>query len=394
MTRREKVLAMCVGGTLGGLVMVMLVRWVVVSPFQAVKDEIAGEQARQQRLTKALRQLDRVEMDWQTLTARTFATDAKEAERRFREDMHQLLERHGLHDPKLSPGAPIKYKDGSMGVPLTINATGTLNKIVGFLCDFYRRGYLARLDKVRITADQNVISNINSPRARGGGVRQGRPHGGPAGRAAAEIGPEGPELKINISAVTLVLPQVGRIPHQVLAEVVEDPSGRLLRELGEYHYIFDKNLFLPYQPKAVAAPVTPTTTSAPVEPPKVVTPPPVVVDPRPGVDQLFVRGSTRLNGEETVYVYDEKQKADPPKLFHVDDAFDDGKLIMILPQGLVVRVEKAGTPRADYFYPLGKSFRDREDVTPETHPDIIRELEQEGLVLNPEQADGTAAVRP
>lgn len=382
MTRREKVLAMCVGGTLGGLALYGLVSWIVLGPFETVRKQIGDEQTRQQRLNLALKQLDRVEREWQALTVRTFSADPKEAERRFREDMHQLLERHGLHDPKVSPGSPIKYKDGSVGVPLTINATGTLNKIVGFLCDFYRRDYLARLDKVRITADQSVVSNVNSTRGRAGNVRQGRPQGGPPGRASVEQGPDGPDLKVNISAVTLVLPKVEKIPHIVLPDPPPElETGRNLRPLAEYNYIFEKNLFLPYQekPKAVVTesqPVAPKVADAGPPSPPPPPPPPV----RPGADQLFVRGSTRLNGEETAYVFDEREKAKPPTLYKVDQPIDDGKLIMIVPEGLVVRVEKPGGGQTDYFYPLGKSFKEREEINPEEYPEIIAALKREALL--------------
>jgi hypothetical protein len=380
MTRREKVLAMCVGGALGGLALYGLVNWMVVRPFKAAHKEIDDERKRQQRLTLALKQLDHVEKDWQELTKRTFSVDAKEAERGFREDMHQLLERHGLRDPKVSPGSPIKYKDGSVGVPLTINATGTLNKIVGFLCDFYRREYLARLDKVRITADQSVVSNVNTTRGRAAGVRQGRATGGPPGRTSNELGPDGPELKVNISAVTLVLPPVDKIPHLVMPEIVELENGRNLRPLSEYSYIYDKNLFLPYQEKPkVVVDATPVATK-PVDPGPPPPPPPPPPPVRPGADQLFVRGLMKLNGEETVYVYDERKKAEPPTLYKVDQPIDDGTLIEILPEGLVVRVEKPGGGHTDYFYPLGKSFKDRQEVNPDDHPFINAVLKRDALL--------------
>jgi len=365
MTRREKVLAACVGGAVAGALLIGLVKRAVIQPFEDLKDAIRKEQRRASVLRTNLRKLQDVEQQWQALTRRTFAdsADPQQAERLFREDLHRLLERHGLRDPKIVPGTFIKYKDGAVAVPLTINATGTLNQVVGFLRDFYRRDCLARLDKVRLTTEQNVVADTNASGRRG------------AGRKVA-IGPDGPELKVNISAITLTLPRLSDVAHPVMEGLPEElDHGRLAEaDLATYNAIFEKNLFMPYQEKPPV--VTQTTRPAAPTSPTVATKPPPVVDQRRGAEFKYLRGTAQLNGQPIAYVIDEQNKQRPPLEYHLDEAFDDGTLILIHPRGVVVRVAAAGSPK-DYFYALGASFRDRVELNPDEHPEVWDALQQE-----------------
>jgi hypothetical protein len=380
MTKREKVLSLCMGATLGGVGLWMVVNWAVVQPFRNVEQAIRDERAYGDRLHAKLRELRDVERDWQRLTARTFSDDPKVAQRRFREDIHQLLEMHELGEPKVSPGTFILRKDGAIEVPLNISAAGTLNEIVGFLCGFYRRDYLARLDKVRITAEQSIIGDANSARraGRSGARRAGRGAASPAAAetASAAGGPHGPELKVNISAVTLVLPAVPGVEPTPLEKVDVLDSGRLLRPVDEYSEITAKNMFSPHRPRPVE--VAKKSDEEPPDVPVTPTPGPVrpTVDPRIGADQRFVRTTTRLNGAPVAYVYDDSQPTQPPTPHRLDEPIDDGTLLLIHPKGIVVRVDEGGT-ETDYFYPLGTSFKDRVELTPDNLPDIWQALENE-----------------
>ncbi len=386
MTRREKVLAWCVGGGLGGLALVYMVNWAVLRPFQNVRDQIKEEHRRSRSLRTAFQQVENIEDEWKKLGARTLADDPQDSQRRFQEDMQKLLALHGLRDTKVAPGAFVTYKDGSHGVPLTIGAAGTLKEILGFLCDFYGRDYLARLDKVRITADQGVLGDVNTSRPRAGGSRPGRSPA-PGSRREQQFGPDGPVLKLNVSAVTLVLPKLRGFDGPAETEIIElTGGGRLQRERAAYNAILDRNPFMPYQEKALVVappPTQPTHEQAPVTP----TAPPVV-DPRVGADQKFVRVTTCLDGEPTAYVYDEQRRDQPPDKFFLDDRIDDGRLLLILPRGLVVRV---GTQ--DYFYPLGKSFKDREELDPDAQPEIWEALRQETVGSEDETAQAAGQTR-
>lgn len=360
MTRREKVLAICVGGALSGLALAMIVRWTAVEPYKAIQKQIGDEQKRQKDLRAELRNLQSVDAQWEKLTSRTFSADPQEAQRRFREDMHMLLERHGLKSAKVSPGAFVRYKDESTGVPLTISASGSLKAIVGFLCDFYRRDYLARLDKVRISAEQAVVADVNSTRGRGGGTRPGR---GGAARREAATGPDGPELKLNVSAVALVLPRLPMMGHPVLPdEIPELERGRLAEDLPAYKTIFERSLFVPYTPRVAIKQPEPETKTAVVDEPRAT----IVEPPKSDPDaQKYVCGTTRLNGELIAYVLDEAHRDQPLSEYRLDQPIHDGTLLLVVPEGIVVRANGR-----DYFYPLGRKFAEREVLNADAHPEV------------------------
>ncbi len=381
MTRREKILGLCVGGTLAGLALVSVMQWVVVEPFRNMQKQIDAERERGHSLRGQLDALADVESQWQNWTRRTFSDDPKVAQRRFREEMHQLLEIHGLSEPKVSPGTFVKYKDGSTGVPLNISAAGTLNEVVSFLTDFYRIDWLARLDKVRITAKPEVIDDVNNPakmRRRPTGRRGGTSApGGPV-----SVGPQGPELTVNISALNLVLPRLGeKVPHPVMEEVVHLPRGTLSREPEEYNAIFASNLFMPHRPKPPTP--TPDPTHEVAERPVVESPRPAPPPPRPDAERKFLKAMGRLNGTLVAYVVDETDSKDPLKRVHLDEKMDDGTLILICAgEGVVVRVNDHGRDR-DYFYPLGASFRERVELDADLHPKVWEALEREFVAVEP-----------
>lgn len=380
MTRRERVMAMVVGGALCGLGLWAGIRYMVLSPLESYDKQIVAERNKQKKLQRQLRELDDVEERWQALTARTLGADAKEAQRAFREDMHMLLERHGLDEPKVSPGTFINYRDGTVGVPLNISAKGTLKDIVGLLCDFYRRDYLARLDNVRLTADQGVINSVNSSRGRASRSRSGRRGRTNRGRAVS-FGPEGPTLRVSISAMTVVLPEIRDIPHQVMEEVEDLEHGRLSEERIAYNAIVDNNPFEPYQPPppVVKKPDPPK----PKEEPDQKRPEPVVkrepkVDPRANAGNMRLVASVMYGDEPRVYVADESKPTQKPEIYTHDDPIDDGTLLLIHRHGIVVRVQENGDT-TDYYYELGGTFRDREELDPELHPEVAAALDRELL---------------
>lgn len=388
MTQREKIMALCVAGTLGGYGLVTAVRWAVLEPLRAVDKQIAQQRDVQHQLKSSRKALRRVEGDWAGLTGRTLADDPKEAQQRFREDMHLLLAKHGLRDPKMSAGTFQKHKNGFMGVPLNISASGTLKDVVGFLTDFYGSNYLARLDKVSIAADQRVINDVNSPRRR---ASKGR---NPRRNTLQTSGPDGPELRVSISAVTLVLPELKGLDHPLCEEVLREEQGRLPREVAAYTEIFDSNLFQPHKPpEVVVKPPEPDETEEVVE--ERVEERTVVVDRRAGASQQLLVATIALNGKPQAYVMDKREPLDPPAKYREDDPIDDGVLLLIHPKGLVVRVEEAGGRVKDYFYPLRvypgpASFADREELDEWAHPDVWRAMEAEFLNWNAGRTDGSA----
>jgi hypothetical protein len=385
MSGRERKMAIVLGLTLGGLGLAGAVRFIVIAPLDAIKSQIKNEKERQGKLQGRLRELSGVEQEWQALAGQTLADDAREAQIAFREKLHGLLERHGLSndptakDTKISPGAAVRDKAGFVRVPLTITTSGTLKEVVGFLCDFYRQGFLARLDRVTLAADQAAISDALPAT---GGAGRGKPGARPAGprKNTAPLGPDGPELTVTMTATTLVLPRIKNVKAASNANPEEDPNGRLPRDRLVYNNIFEKNPFRPYQPPPPPPPKVdpPAVTSAPVEPPKAVTPlePPKPV--RPDAPYLCARILDVHDGQPVVYVYDNRDAAKPPSVYQLDQPLDDGTLFMVVPGtkgGFVVRAKDAATGVTKvYFYKLGETFDQRSEVTAETHPELVRQM--------------------
>jgi hypothetical protein len=373
MTQRERFMGIGVLGTVGAVALYQVAMWTVIEPLNSVKREITRERRVQHTLERRWGELVSVEKRWKNLTRRTLSEDPKEAQRRFRTDVHELLEVHGLSNIKVSPGSFIKYKDDTVGVPLTINAVGTLEETVLFLRDFYRRDYLARLDKVRLTADQSVINRVNSTR------RRSRSR-----RGDDRLGPEGPELRLNISAVTLVLPRLEGIEHPIAEEITELEYGRLAaNDLAAYDEIYENNLFAPYEPTPVVSErpkPRPEPGPEPVEPP--VEPPVEIVSRRDQPEKQYLTATESRGGNRIAWVLDERER-DPDeqlKAYHQDDEIDDGVVALIHPRGMVVRVAERDGSEKEYFYPLRvtdpASFAEREELDPDAHPRVYEALQQ------------------
>jgi hypothetical protein len=372
MTRREKMMALCVAGVLGSFGLLNVLRWAVVAPFKVIEGRISDERGRRAKLDARLRDVADVEQKWAELTGRTLSGDANAAEARFREDMRRLLDLHGLDEPKVSPGAHIRYKNGAFGVPLTISATGTLKEVAGFLSDVRARDYLVRLEKVRLTSDLSVITSINNPRPVPTSTRPstgGRP--APRGRSGGgSLGLEGPELKLSISAMTLVLPKLPGVTHGEASDT--RPTTKRGSESSVVQRVCDNNLFKPWQPPPAVVVNVPTTRETPATKPTTT----VVVDPRRDADKLVVVGTVSLNDEPAALVRDDREKTQPVKEYYLDDEIDDGTLLLICPEGLVVEVQEGGG-ETKYFYPLGANFASREVLSPESHPEVWQELQRE-----------------
>ena len=382
MTRRERILGICVGGAVCGYLAVMAVDWLVLRPFSNVKDEIREQRNDGTKFERSLRALRNVEDDWAAMTARTLATDPQDAQRRFREDLHGLLDVHGLSDPKISTGTFTKYKNGFIGVPLSVSANGTLKDIIGFLCDFYRADYLARIDKLTISADQSVVSSFNNPKKSSRGSKS---------RKGSSYGPNGPELRLSFSALTLVLPPIKGLEHPVAGEIVREEQGRLPDELAAYNRIFDENLFVPYQPRpavAVAPPRT-TTTKPAVTVDRSEPPPPPPPPVRPDAEFMKLVATDSINGEPRAFVMDERNRINELERYYNDDEVDDGFVLLILPRGMVVRTTQDGE-QIDYYYELGTTFADRERLDPELHPDVMEAIQKAFVSEGDGPAEGVA----
>ena len=211
-----------------------------------------------------------------------------------------------------------------------------------------------------------------------------------------------PKLTIVMTLTTLVLPEVKDIGHPTLDLVaLNDPEAepllvsppRLTQEdLVAYNDIQKVNFFRVYEkPVAVVRrtqePDQPE--KGPDEPPP---PPPPPPDRRRNAHKFVVSGMGWLDDGPIAYVINIDETTDPPNAYRLNDDVDDGKLVLIDPRGIVVRVPPSGRgssgPQKNYFYALGGTFKEREEISPDKHPEISRLL---GRVLPANETGGAGA---
>ncbi|MBK9118560.1 MAG: hypothetical protein IPM18_03010 [Phycisphaerales bacterium] len=378
MTQRERILALCLVGVLGFLGVAVVVDRALIKPMRNLQSNIQVAEERRDELDRELARLAAQERRWRELTRRTFSADEREAQQRFREELQALLEKHGMTDVRVTPLMRNARQRGLVEMPVMVTARGPLNSVVGFLCDFYQRGYLARIDRLTLGADPAVISEYNAAatRARTTNTPRGR------GRTGSGANAAGPELSINMTAVTVVLERQKGLDHPVLpAELGETNGTRLLRPVDAYDLIVDRNPFRPYEPP----PPTPLVRD-PEPGPVVVAPPPerhpepVVVPPPPPPDAI-VSGIESWEGQRVAYVLFDPRTgtAQLRPVYEGASLFDGGgTVILIHRDGLVARVEKDGEVR-DYFYARGSNFRDREELSAIQHPSVWAALQRRSL---------------
>jgi len=202
----------------------------------------------------------------------------------------------------------------------------------------------------------------------------------------AQRGPQEPMLNVSMTLSTLVLPKLPQVESRTLEGLnLDDPEA--LRAAGitpldylheeqplAYNKMLASNIFRIYRPKPPPPrPVARNTT--PRKPP----PPPPPVDPRRDADKFVLLGTTSLNGELIAYIRDERQAYEPPMRKRLNDPVDDGRIVLVHPKGIVVQVTQGRERGRLFFYPLGRTFKEREPVDPVKHAEIKRLLDQ---VLN------------
>lgn len=392
MTKRERNLAILVGGTLGGLALWSAVSRMAVAPFKTVREQITAAQRQQNELTVKLGQTAKVREQYAALTDRTISADAATAGFKFREEIHGLLEAHGLREPFTNELPAHGLPDGVTEVAVSVRANGTLSEIVGFLVDFYQRPYLARIDKIRLTVDEHGASanaktgTASKPPPRttpaAGNKSKKSPAGGepsspsPVRASRAAEDDAGPRLKLTLTAVTLVAPPIKGIPYNPgTAVAVAGGQGRLGLPVEDYALIYDTNLFKEWKPPKQVVKVDP-----PDDPPNKnreegVTPPPPPLPP-PAAKKTLVSTSARA-GELRALVRNDDKDTEPLQKVQLNDALEDGKVVLIHPRGIVVHVTTArgSDSGKSFFYKLGKPFSDRVELTSAEFPELWAELQ-------------------
>lgn len=379
MNAREKLLAGCLVGVFMLAGLWMIVRWGVVARWQGLNERIAQTAKKERDLRRRLEEAREAKSRWAAITP--VSHNPEIGAQRFREDLSQLLDRHGLGaDCTLQKLPPRKLKiSGFTEVRFSITTRGSLRQVLDFLCDFYRRQYPAKLEVINLTAEeQGRRANMAA-----------RNRARPAGRRAEPATPaspsdaDGPRLNVSITATALVLPELSlggaKIP-QDPRDPLEPPAGslgQLPRERAEYNLVLERNLFKPWQPPIVEAP-PPLPPPGGGDNPKVNTPIAEVpkAEPRPEKTLIGVASTDR---ELAAWVREEARRDLAPERVQVNDTVDDGRLVLVVPRGMVVQVPSPSGSGLDYryyLYKLGNRFSERELLDPERYPDIQRELEQ------------------
>lgn len=368
MNQREKVLAGCLVGAVviaGGYT---VVKSRVYQPGLRLKADIKDEIARRDELQVRLQGIDKTVGAWTGQTGRTLGVEWFAAQRTFREDVEVLLRRNGLTEglttSPLGESRDSKGpREGFVELPLSVGVKGRLADLVNFLRDYYQRPYLVRVDKLYLSAEMGRATS--------------KKRTGPR--------PE-PKLTIKMTLSTLVLPEVENVDHPTInLAAVDDPDSGVefvssvrLREEDPvaYNEIAQVNFFKIYEPPAPV--VRKAVEREPVETKPVEKEPVVQVDPRRDAHKFVLSGVGQLAEGPVAYVINTDKSTEPPTEYRLNDQVDGGKLVLVVPEGMVVRVLPAGkeprTSPKNYFYPLGTTFKNREEVNPSEHPDITRVL--------------------
>lgn len=350
MTARERTLAIGVGVAVAGFMAFGAVKSCVVAPFMDQSEALKTASTRQFELAGELNRARKYSAEWRGRKAVTVSTSLDEARRRFRAELMQVLDRHGLTaDRSVTPRTEVKGQNGFIEIPVQVSVTGQLANFVGFFREFYQMPYLVRVNNLSLRAE--TTSAERGGNRRGGGS---------------------PNLDVSFTAVALHLPTMkdaerGPAPASLPALAYLDQP-----DPAAYEEITQTNIFQKYTPPP------------PVEPPVVRNPRPETPTPRPPqpprIGNLVLVGTTSLHGRLVAYVMDQDKKTERPKMVALHEAIDGGTLELVHPKGVVVRVtprkqgDEAPEP-VDYFWPLGTNLRDRKPVNPVDHPEIARELE-------------------
>lgn len=405
---RERKLAILVGVVVIGALGYQFTNWAVIQPVKSAQKNLRNATDRRTMLAAKVAARTRTESTWTSKASFTLALNAKDAAHRFARDIEQLLDRSGLSEGRsISVLAEQRSPNGLVEQPVSIGVKGTMDELARFLEELYRRPYPIRVRSLTVTPDESAAS----PRAASGAATSGRSNGGATARDRRSGGTAAPRdndaaaaprsersgnsgantrVTINLTATTLVIPPFKSYKHDALGE---DPAAwpegplRLARDRDAYVMMASALQFTKWRPPPPEPPPAPRETPVATTRPAVENRPVVRVDPRKDADKKIVVGVTSLHGERYAYVRDDTSRSGLTERVRASEPLDDGTLLLIHPRGLVVRVLQADaaagaedgaagehTPVIDYWYPLGKSFREREEFRPDVHPEVAVEL--------------------
>ena len=153
MNKREKFLAILVGGAVGITFLYQAVNFVFISPLKTAETDIENLTRDNNRLDGVIRSRRSLAERWLSYTGRTISFDRHEVSNRFAQDLKEIAGRHNFTNPLFSPisGSKIGSKTDISTVGYRVAATGRYREAVDFLTDLYRSPYLSQITKLSIS---------------------------------------------------------------------------------------------------------------------------------------------------------------------------------------------------------------------------------------------------
>ncbi|MCA9242330.1 MAG: hypothetical protein KDA32_00135 [Phycisphaerales bacterium] len=343
---REKLLMIVAGGMVIVLGVWQVVQRGVVTPLRNMDQEITdltSDKARLEQITGGEKQLKKA---WAAMVNQTIGDDPGQAMNEFRRDINQLLEDMGIRGARVSQKGekrPADYRKGFVELPIDIGFTANYDKTIEFIDALYSRQYLVKITSLDLASKVQPASKNK---------RKNQP----------ERSPAGPDLDVTIKIEALILPDdvkgITREPIDNLHARREEP---LISE-QQFMTLRKQNIFASYVPPPPPPPPPPTHKEPEVTQDTTPPPPPPPVNRRRDADQKRLAGVSSMHGHYTAYVIDDGRLDLPPQKYAESAEFDDGRLVFVHPSGLIVQVSEPA-PRRYYFYPLGATWADREELS-------------------------------
>ncbi len=410
MTQREHKLVMIVGGIIGLFAVWLVVRSAIVKPIAQAQTDVANLMADQASLKAKIRMEALYKRQWAELCAKTFSGDPNVAAGQLNDLVMRLLQEAGLVNLSVNVGQPGEQKKTWPGlyiIPCTvIQADGDMEKFTKFLHAFYQQPYamqilsfnleqppLARANPLHISSLQIeaiVLSDKDMPRYLASRPADGKPSEQAKPWRPAESSLDAYAILWTRKFMEPYTPQAAPPPvakvEPTVANVVIIPSGGTIRDPIDVRLtcgtpgstiryttdgsqptattgnVYDNNTPIhitgPLTIKAVAfkdemkdGPLATATFTPPPAPP------------------LRLLGTYIYPGASEAVFMNEQTK---DRLYvREGENFDDGKLILVLPDAAVVQMPDG--PR--FVYLLGKQVREKEQLDPARQPDVAAAVE-------------------
>lgn len=229
MNKRERTLAIIVGGAIGLTVLYQAVNFIFIAPVRQAKTDLADLERDRNMLDGLIRSRRNLAQRWLDYSAKTISFNRPEVTNRFAQDLKDLAEKHGFANPTFTPtsGTKIGAKTEISTAGYRVAVEGRYPKVLLFLRDIYKLPYLTAITKISIAP---VLIRGRAP----------------------------DEVKTEFTIETPILPQIDKkifeevvnattMPADVLAS--GPPAREWVRHDGEAYGLLDRrNIFKPYTP--------------------------------------------------------------------------------------------------------------------------------------------------